>query len=509
MTTTDKHWHRQTGADALGAVVFGRLDREGLIMTYKIPRIVIGAVSSGCGKTTVVTGLLSALRQQDISVQSYKIGPDYIDPGYHRLASGKPAHNMDTWLMSRETMVNTFIDTASRQDIAVIEGVMGLYDGGSKGISSTAEIARLLDAPVVLVIDCKSMGASAAAIALGFRQYDEGVRLSGVILNRLGSDNHQKMIEEAMAKLHIPVLGAVRRNELLVMPERHLGLLPVEENQERKVVDAMGEAMARQLDLGAIMQIAHHAPPLGRMQNPADEYLAQVIDGRRRSFPDDFGKIRIALARDEAFSFYYPESLAVLERLGARITEFSPLKDKALPEADGMLLGGGFPEMFADELGSNSEMLAAVAGAAADGMPIYAECGGYMYLSKSLTDFEGGEHLMCGVLPGRVQMNKRLQMVGYVEAELRRDCCLGSAGMKLKGHEFHFSSELAGEADITGERAFQFTRMRNGAVYPGGFVSGRGNVVGSYLHLHFAGCPEAAVAFVGNCWNYRIKRQGR
>ena len=293
------------------------------------------------------------------------------------------------------------------------------------------------------------------------------------------------------------------------MPERHLGLLPVEENQERKVVDAMGEAMARQLDLGAIMQIAHKAPPLDRVHNPADEYLAQVIDGRRRSFPDDFGKIRIALARDEAFSFYYPESLAVLERLGAKIVEFSPLKDKELPEADGMLLGGGFPEMFDEELGSNSEMLASVGRAAADGMPIYAECGGYMYLNRSLTDFEGREYSMCGVLPGRVQMNKRLQMVGYVEAELQRDCCLGSAGMKLKGHEFHFSSELAGEADVTGERAFQFTRMRNGAVYPGGFVSSRGNAVGSYLHLHFAGCPEAAVAFVGNCWNYRIRCQGR
>ncbi len=492
-----------------GAAVLGRLDREVLFMTYKIPRIVIGAVSSGCGKTTVVTGLLSALRQQNISVQSYKIGPDYIDPGYHRLASGKPAHNMDTWLMSRETMVNTFIDTASRQEIAVIEGVMGLYDGGSKGISSTAEIARLLDAPVVLVIDCKSMGASAAAIALGFQQYDRAVRLAGVILNRLGSDNHQRMIEEAMARLHIPVLGAVRRNELLVMPERHLGLLPVEENQERRVVEAMGEAMARQLDLGAIMQLAHDAPPLGRVYNPADDYLAQVIDGRRRSFPDDFGKIRIALARDEAFSFYYPESLAVLERLGAKIMEFSPLTDKSLPEADGLLLGGGFPEMFADELGSNAEMLASVGRAAADGMPIYAECGGYMYLSRSLRDFEGREHPMCGILPGRVQMNKRLQMVGYVEAELQRDCCLGSAGMKLKGHEFHFSSEIAGEADITGERAFQFTRMRNGAVYPGGFVSSGGNVVGSYLHLHFAGCPEAAVAFVGSCWNYRIRCQGR
>lgn len=478
-------------------------------MTYKIPRIVIGAVSSGCGKTTITAGLLAALRQQNINVQSYKIGPDYIDPGYHRLASGRPAHNIDTWLLSRETMVNTFIDTASGQDIAVIEGVMGLYDGGNKGISSTAEIAGLLDAPVVLIIDCKSMGASAAAIALGFKQYDENVRLAGVILNRLGSDSHQRMVEEAMAQLAVPVLGAVRRSGLLTMPERHLGLLPVEENQERRVVDAMGEAMARQLNLAAIMQAAHGAPAMQRAVNPADEYLAQVTEGRRRSFPDDFGKIRIGVARDEAFSFYYPESLAVLERLGARIVEFSPLRDKELPEVSGLLLGGGFPEMFAGELGSNAEMLAAVRRAAAEGMPIFAECGGYMYLKRSLVDFAGREYPMCGVLPGRVQMNKRLQMVGYVEAELQRDCCLGAAGLKLRGHEFHFSSEIAGEADITGERAFQFTRMRNGAVYPGGFISSGGNVAGSYLHIHFAGCPKAAVAFVGNCWNYGIRCQSR
>lgn len=478
-------------------------------MLYKIPRVVIAAASSGCGKTTVVTGLLSALRQQKVNVQSYKIGPDYIDPGYHRLASGKAAHNIDTWLMSKETMLNTFIETAHAAELAVIEGVMGLYDGGSKGISSTAEIAKLLKAPVVLVIDCKAMGASAAAVALGFKQYDPEVQLAGVILNRLGSDNHQRMIEEALAKLQIPVLGAVRRNELLVMPERHLGLLPVEENKEQQVVDSMGEAMSRQLNLVEIMQLAHNAQPLTLAMSTENEYLQQVIEGRKRSFPDDFGKIKIAVARDEAFSFYYGESLAVLERLGAKLVEFSPLHDKELPEADGVLLGGGFPEMFAAELEANESMRASLKKAAANNMPMLAECGGYMYLSSSLTDFADKSYQMTGIFGGRIAMNKRLQMVGYVEAELTRDCCLGQAGMKLKGHEFHFSSEVKGEADdILGERAFKFTRMRNQSQYLGGSLAANGNIVGSYLHIHFAGCPKAAAAFVGSCWNYRIRCQG-
>ena len=478
-------------------------------MHYKIPRVVIAAVSSGCGKTTIVAGLLSALRQQGIKVQSYKVGPDYIDPGYHRLASGRAAHNIDTWLMSRETMVNSFIAAAADAELSVIEGVMGLYDGGNGGISSTAEIAKLLKAPVLLVIDCKAMGASAAAIALGFREYDPEVQLAGVILNRLGSDNHQDMIQKALAGLGIPVLGAVRRNELLTMPERHLGLLPVEENKEQQVVDAMGEAMGRQINLAGLMQLAHNAQPLAKAVNPADGYLQQVIEGRRRSFPDDFGKIKIGVARDEAFSFYYEESLSVLEQLGARLVEFSPLHDKALPQADGLLIGGGFPEMFAGELSGNTAMLAELRRAAAAGMPMLAECGGYMYLSQSLTDFGSRSHPMAGVLPGRVQMNERLQMVGYVEAELQHDCCLGRAGMKLRGHEFHFSSEIRGEAaDILGERAFSFTRMRNRAVYQGGSIAASGNILGSYLHIHFAGCPQAAAAFVGTCWNYRIKCQG-
>ena len=478
-------------------------------MSYEIPRLVMAAVSSGSGKTTVVTGLLSALRNQGIKVQSYKIGPDYIDPGYHRLASGRPAHNIDTWLMSKETMVNTFIDTAQNMDVAIIEGVMGLYDGGRGGISSTAEIARLLQAPVILVIDCKSMGASAAAIALGFREYAKDVHIAGVILNRLGSENHQKMIEEAMAGIGMPVLGAVRRDNLLTMPERHLGLLPVEENQDRQVVDAMGEAMGRQINLTALLQIAHNASPMAKIPSQAEEYLQKVIVGRKRSFPDDFGKIKIGLAKDEAFSFYYPESLAVLERLGAQIVPFSPLLDSALPDVDGLLIGGGFPEMFASQLEANKSMLAAIAQTARQGMPIFAECGGYMYLGQCLKDFEDRIFNMTGILPQQVQMNKKLQMVGYVEAELLQDCCIGQAGMKLKGHEFHFSAEIPGVGDVVGNRAFSFTRMRNNAVYPGGFVSDKGNVLGSYLHIHFAGCVEAATAFVGSCWNYNISRQDK
>ena len=476
-------------------------------MSYKIPRLVIAAVSSGSGKTTVVTGLLSALRNQGIKVQSYKIGPDYIDPGYHRLASGRAAHNIDTWLMSKETMVNTFIDTAQNVDLAVIEGVMGLYDGGRGGISSTAEIAALLQAPVVLVIDCKSMGASAAAIALGFREYAKDLNIVGVILNRLGSDNHQKMIEEAMAGIGMPVLGAVRRDEHLTMPERHLGLLPVEENKEQQVVDAMGEAMARQINLPAILQIGHNALPMQKIASQADAYLQKVIVGRKRSFPDDFGKIKIGLARDEAFSFYYPESLSVLEQLGAQIVEFSPLQDAALPDVDGILIGGGFPEMFASQLEANHSMREAISKAAQGGMPIFAECGGYMYLGQCLKDFDDKNYRMTGILPQQVQMNKRLQMVGYVEAELLQDCCLGQAGMKLRGHEFHFSSEIPGAGDIVGQRAFKFTRMRNNAVYSGGFINTQGNVVGSYLHIHFGGCVEAATAFVGSCWNYGISRE--
>ena len=462
-------------------------------MEEKIPRLVIAATQSGSGKTTLVTGILAALRAQGVRVQSYKVGPDYIDPGYHALASGRPAHNLDTWLMPAERLREIFARTADGADLALIEGVMGLYDGGRKGVSSTAAIAKLLDAPVLLVIDAKSMGASAAAIALGFRLYDPEVRLAGVLLNRLGSDTHEAMIREAMAKIDMPVLGAIRRDAALTMPERHLGLLPAEENEERDIVAKMGEMASQAVDLAAVRKLAADAPPfiLPKESLFSAEKKAQG------------SKVRIAVARDEAFSFYYPESLEVLESFGAEFTFFSPLKDAALPEADGVLLGGGFPEMFAEELAANAPMRSSVREAGAAGMPIYAECGGYMYLTEKLVDFDGKEHAMAGVIPAAVQMSRKLQMVGYVEAELCSDTVLGLQGTKLRGHEFHFSTELA-QAGADVPRAFMFTRMRNGARYAAGYA--KGAVLGSYLHLHFAGCPEAAKSFVEACRRQRERR---
>lgn len=450
----------------------------------RIPRIVIAATQSGSGKTTIVTGLLAALRQKGLSVQSFKIGPDYIDPGYHELASGRPGHNLDSWLLPAGRMKDIFIRSAVSADVAVIEGVMGLYDGGRGGISSTAEVAKLLKAPVLLVIDAKSMGASAAAIAMGFRDYDSEVELAGILLNRLGSDTHETMVTEAVEKVGIPVFGAVHREDGLKMPERHLGLLPVGENEERQVVDRIGKAVASQVKLDEILRLAQSAVPLDlnsvEKERPAGD------------------AVKIAVARDEAFSFYYPESLRVLEDFGGELLEFSPLHDDVLPEADGLILGGGFPEMFAEALQRNESMRRSIKAAADKGMPVYGECGGFMYLMEGLRDFSGREYAMTGVLPGVAKMNEKLQMVGYVTAELRENTILGRKGTQFRGHEFHFSSECGGEEACP--RAFTFTRLRNGAAYPAGFV--KGNVVGSYLHLHFAGCPDAAEHFVEACRNY-------
>ena len=450
-------------------------------MQWNIPRIVIAATQSGGGKTTLVTGLLAALRARGLTVQSFKVGPDYIDLGYHRLASGRTGHNLDTWLVPEARLAEIFARECAGADIAVIEGVMGLYDGGRRGISSTAAIAKALDAPVLLVIDAKSVGASAAATALGFRVYDARLNLAGVLLNRLGSDTHEEMIREAMAGIDMPVYGVLRRDAALALPERHLGLTPVEENAAAETVRAIGERVEAELDLDSILKLARGAAPMT---------IAEVKRAEKAA------PVRIAVARDEAFSFYYAASLAELEVHGAEIIEFSPLHDEALPEVDGVLIGGGFPEMFAAQLAENASMRASLCRAAEEGMPIYAECGGYMYLMQLLIDFDGVEHAMAGIFPARARMTEKLQMVGYVEAEQTVDTVLGAAGLLLHGHEFHFSVEEAERAADT-ERPFTFTKLRNGARYAAGCVYK--NVLGSYLHLHFAGCQTAAENFVEAC----------
>ncbi|MCR5440460.1 MAG: cobyrinate a,c-diamide synthase [Selenomonas sp.] len=456
---------------------------------YSIPRIVIGATQSGSGKTTIVTGLLAALKERGLKVQSFKVGPDYIDPGYHKLASGRTAHNLDTWLTPEQAVPAIFAAACEGADIAVVEGVMGLYDGGRRGVSSTAQVAKLLDAPVLLVIDAKSMGASAAAIAQGFRDYDPEVQLAGVLLNRLGSDTHEAMIREAMKAIDMEVYGALRRNEELKLPERHLGLLPVQENEEQDVVDKIGQAVGSQLDLEALLELAKAAKPL----------IFQELFLENEQKPT---VCRLGVAQDEAFSFYYPTSLNILKHFGAELVLFSPLRDNSLPEVDGLLIGGGFPEMFAAQLSANKSLRQEIREKAAAGMPIYAECGGYMYLMDSLQDFAGEVHAMTGVFSGQAVMTKKLQMVGYVEAVLMGDSLLGSKGTKLHGHEFHFSVEQAAE---DGKRPFCFTKLRNNQTYGAGRQCK--NALGSYLHLHFAGCPEAAKSFVEKCLAWKLEKE--
>lgn len=456
----------------------------------RIPRLLVAATQSGSGKTTIVSGLLAALRRRGLRICGYKVGPDYIDPGHHRLAGGCPVFNLDIWLTDERTMAGLFARTSDGADIAVVEGVMGLYDGGRGGVSSSAQIAKLLGLPVVLVVDARSMGESAAAVALGFREYDQGVDLRGVILNRLGSESHATMIREALDRVGIPLLGALRRDEALVMPERHLGLVPAGEGLDSGCIDRIRAAVEDNVDIEALLAVARSAGPLALEPVPSPHPFARGVV--------------VAVARDDAFSFYYPDSLSALEDRGAELVFFSPMRDGTLPDADALILGGGFPEVFARELSANAAMRSAVAAAAERGMPILAECGGFMYLTRSITDFRGESFEMAGIVPARCRMNDRLQTVGYVEARALRETVLCSEGTKLRGHEFHFSSVEPEPSGGAFPHAFSLERKRTGVRCPGGYANG--DILGSYLHLNLAGNPSAADHFLGRCLAFKERR---
>ncbi|MDQ0203674.1 cobyrinate a,c-diamide synthase [Pectinatus haikarae] len=455
---------------------------------YSVPRIVFAAPQSSSGKTTVVTGILRALQQSGLKVQPFKIGPDYIDPSYHSVAAGRPGHNLDTWLVPKEKITELLIKTASDADIAVIEGVMGLYDGGKNGVSSTAEIAKCLEAPVILVINCRSMGESAAALALGFREYDPDINFAGVILNCLGSPTHEQMIREAMKCLGIRVFGSICRDESMKMPERHLGLTPAGEKDTTEKIKYIAEKIDAQVDLEQIIKTAGKAPAL---------FLSE--SGNNKSIPK---RVRIAVAHDEAFSFYYAAGLDVLKLYGAEIEFFSPLHDKKLPVCDAVILGGGFPELFVEQLSANILMLRELRRAASDDMPIYAECGGYMYLMKEIVDFDGNIWAMADIIPARAVMQRKLQTVGYVTAQAQRDNILMPAGSSLQGHEFHFSVQENTDEDFPW--AFVFTKNRNNARYKSGYATE--NILASYLHMHFLGVPSAAERFIDMADRYRQNR---
>ncbi|MFF1907350.1 cobyrinate a,c-diamide synthase [Kitasatospora sp. NPDC058218] len=445
-----------------------------------IPRLVIAAPSSGSGKTTVATGLIAALAARGLAVSPHKVGPDYIDPGYHALAAGRPGRNLDAFMCGPERIAPLFLHGAARADVAVVEGVMGLFDGASgRGeLASTAHVAKLLRAPVVLVVDASSQSRSVAALVHGFASWDPEVRLAGVILNRVASDRHEQLLREALEEgSGVPVLGAVRRSAAVATPSRHLGLIPaVERSAEalRAVAD-MGELVAASVDLDAVLALARTAPPLDATAwDPAVE-VERVA-----------GAPRIAVAGGAAFSFSYAENAELLTAAGAEVVPFDPLHADALPaDTAGLVIGGGFPELYVRELSANATLRAAIAAFAGSGAPIAAECAGLLYLGRELDGLP-----MCGVLDTAARMTERLTL-GYREAVALTDSPLAPTGTRVRGHEFHRTvcEPAAGERPAWGWRLPTGPRTE-------GFTGGTlGNVHASYLHLHWGGSPQLAASF--------------
>jgi cobyrinic acid a,c-diamide synthase len=431
-----------------------------------IPRVVIAGTSSGAGKTTVACGLIGALQARGLRVQGFKVGPDYIDPSYHALAAGRPGRNLDAFLSGPELIAPLARHGGAGADVAVIEGVMGLFDGASgRGeLASTAHVAKLLRAPVVLVVDASAIARSAAALVHGYRTFDPDLDVAGVIFNRVGSEHHEQLLREAVSPLGVPVLGALRRDERIAAPERHLGLVPAGEREAhtRAALATAADAAARSVDLDAVLALARSA---------------RASDGRAWSpEPPEPGPTgaRIAIARGPAFSFHYEENLELLRAAGAELAPFDPLVDEALPPGAGALvLAGGFPEVFGAELAANARLRARVA--AFDG-PILAECGGLLFLLDALDG-----HPMCGVLPGRGQMTQRLTL-GYREATALQSTPWIDAGARLRGHEFHYA-----RVDLEGAQPAWRLRSRGTERDEG---CARGPVQASFLHVHWAAHPE-------------------
>ncbi len=451
-----------------------------------IPRLVVAGASSGSGKTTVAVALMRALRARGFAVAPFKCGPDYLDPTYHARAAGRPSHNLDGWMMDREASLATFERCARDADVAVIEGVMGLYDGatptGEEG--STAEMAKWLAAPVLAVIDASGMARTVAALARGLAQFDPGLRLAGMVCNWIGGRGHLQLLREAQSAP--PVLGGLPARSELAFPERHLGLRTADRDVlSERCLEAWGAAAAEWLDLDAILAIARSAPPLAAPGTPGER--AAASPGKERC--------RIGIAFDEAFHFYYQDNLSRLESLGARLVRFSPLRDRALPDVDGLYLGGGYPEEHAAALSSNGSMHRAIRDFASAGRPIYAECGGLMALCEGIRTLDGTTHPMVGLLPGVAVMSDRLAALGYVEVETRLPSVLGPAGLRLRGHQFRYS-ELVGLPDDL-SRAYALRRRRSGAPALEGYT--RGSILASYVHAHWASCPAAAAGFVASC----------
>lgn len=462
-------------------------------------RLVIAGAGSGVGKTTLTIGLMAALKARGLAVQGFKCGPDYIDPTYHTAITGRPSRNLDAWMMGPAAVREIFLRASAGADLSLIEGVMGLFDGkrATDDEGSTAHIARLLRAPVLLVVNAASMARTAAAIVKGCQAMAEGFAIAGVIVNQVGSAGHARLIREAVEQVcGVPVVGSLVRDDGLVIPERHLGLVPAVERGELAPLFAkLAARVAETVDLDAVVALARSAPPL------APEPPRLFSPEKRHSGPP---RARIAVARDEAFNFYYPENLELLEHAGAALVFFRPTHGDRLPEeVDGLYLGGGFPEVYAAELARNHALKADIRQAAAAGMPIFAECGGYMYLCRALTTSDGRTHEMVGLIPARVRMGQRLAELGYREVRAERDTPLLAAGETARGHAFHYSV-LEPEPGALDAWPYAYRAGSRFGERLEGYAAG--SVLAGYTHLHFASNPRMAERWVAACAAFRRAR---
>ena len=452
-----------------------------------IPRIVIAGTHSGVGKTTIATALMAAFHRRGLRVQPFKVGPDFIDPGFHEVACGRKSRNLDGWMLSQTANIEILARACADADLALIEGVMGLFDGREANAESgsTAEMAKWLGAPVLLVVDASAMARSAAALVSGFEAFDPALNLAGVLFNRIGGQRHADLLRDAVASRGLSKpLGFLPRNDKIAMPSRHLGLTMASEALTVTGLDEMTDWVEKHVDLDALLALAR--------QQPTDLIAPITTPSPQAS------RVRIGVARDAAFCFYYQDNLDLLSEAGAELVDFSPMIDQALPaDLGGLYLGGGYPEIHAAALSENRPMLAAIRDFAQSGAPVCAECGGFMYLTEAIADSAGQEHTMVGLFPTRARMQTRLAALGYLEAEASTDALWLKTGERLRGHEFRYSEIDAMPPEIGRCLTLNNTHGARQEGYRAG------SVLAGYAHLHFRSCPDFAARFVEACATYK------
>ncbi len=456
--------------------------------------VVIAGTHSGCGKTTATLGMLAALKKKGLEVQPFKAGPDFIDTGLHRIITGKPSRNLDLWMCGKDYIRDCFHKYSQDADISIIEGVMGLYDGDF----NTAKLADVLNLPIILVVDAYGMAESAGAVVKGFMEYKNPSLIAGIIFNRVASEKHYRRLRNSIHD--IEVLGYLPRNLDFEIPHRHLGLTIAEENPlTEKNIERLAETVLEHVDVDAILHQGARVKMLNDLNDLNDLNVQAVQKVQIAPCPLPLApSVRIAVAYDRAFCFYYEDNLDLLRDAGAEIVTFSPISDTKIPEnADALYIGGGYPELHARELSQNTFMLESIYNWADSGKPVYAECGGLMYLSQGIHDFEGNFFKMIGVFPFETVMRKGRPHLGYREVQLKDSCIIGKEGATIKGHEFHYSEikDRIQNTEYRIQKKIYSVKDSNGQdVRDEGYRVK--NTIGSYIHIHFGSNPDIAGNFI-------------